>query len=156
MRPWILIQKRAFSLLLRLCYFGSFLCLRARIFVWIVLWSEQLRWFKEDAVTPGLGLSHGAVSTMALFPHPWLQVMGPLLYTEDRFDSPLVKQNELPDFFQNNVPWHSWCYVPMYAVCISGCALMRRKKIWSLIITIYLWWLLFLFDIYAANRHISL
>lgn len=33
--------------------------------------------------------------------------------------------------------------------------LCRGKKFWFLIITIYLCWLLFLFDVYAANRHIS-
>lgn len=35
---------------------------------------------------------------MAPFPHPWLQETGPLVYTEDEFDSPLVKQNELLNF----------------------------------------------------------
>lgn len=35
---------------------------------------------------------------MALFPYPWLQGTGPLLYTKDEFDSPLVKQYELPSF----------------------------------------------------------
>lgn len=56
---------------------------------------------------------------MALFPHPWLQGTGPLLYTEDKFDSPLVKQYELPSFPRTISPDIAGAVcVPVYTVCI--------------------------------------
>lgn len=66
---------------------------------------------------------------MTLFPHPWLQGTEPLLCTEDKFHSPLVKQNELPNFPTTISPDIAGAvYVPAYAVSIPCYALIERKK----------------------------
>lgn len=57
------------------------------------------------------------MSTVALFSHPWLPSSWLLLYTEDKFDSPLIKQNELPSFPRALSPDIAGAvYVPVYVV----------------------------------------